>query len=68
MNINNNHYFFIIMITIEIMGGLGNQLFQIFTLLSTSIEHKIPFYLEYKEKSSRLDRPFLLGEFSTEFI
>ena len=63
MNINNNSYFFIIMITIEIMGGLGNQLFQIFTLLSTSIEHKIPFYLEYKEKSSRLDRPFYWENF-----
>ena len=63
MNINNNYYFFIIMLTIELMGGLGNQLFQIFTLLSTCIEHKIPFYLEYKEKSSRVDRPFYWKNF-----
>ena len=30
--------------TIEIMGGLGNQLFQIFTLISYSITNKSPFY------------------------
>ena len=34
--------------TIEIMGGLGNQLFQIFTLLAYSIKAKIPFYFEDK--------------------
>ena len=45
------------MITIEIMGGLGNQLFQIFTLISYSLIHKIPFYFEIKE-STRIDRPF----------
>jgi len=31
-------------ITAEIMGGLGNQLFQIFTLLAYSFRQKIPFY------------------------
>jgi len=45
------------MITIEIMGGLGNQLFQIFTLISYSLTYKIPFYFEIKE-STRIDRPF----------
>jgi hypothetical protein len=30
--------------TIEIMGGLGNQLFQIFALLAYSFRHKTPFY------------------------
>jgi hypothetical protein len=34
--------------TIEIMGGLGNQLFQIFTLISYSIKTKKPFYFENK--------------------
>jgi hypothetical protein len=34
--------------TIEIMGGLGNQLFQIFTLISYSIKSKKPFYFENK--------------------
>lgn len=34
--------------TIEIMGGLGNQLFQIFTLLSYSIKSRKPFYFENK--------------------
>ena len=45
------------MITIEIMGGLGNQLFQIFAVLSYSLKHKIPFYFELKQ-SNRSDRPF----------
>lgn len=36
-------------ITINIMGGLGNQLFQIFTLIATSMEYGIEFYLpDYK--------------------
>ena len=30
--------------TIEIMGGLGNQLFQIFALLAYCLRHKKPFY------------------------
>ena len=46
------------MITTHIMGGLGNQLFQIFTLISTSITSKIPFYFEYVERPDRNDRPF----------
>jgi len=33
-------------ITVELMGGLGNQLFQIFTLIATSIDCKIPFYFK----------------------
>ena len=36
-------------ITINIMGGLGNQLFQIFTLIATSMEYDIDFFLpDYK--------------------
>jgi pterin-4a-carbinolamine dehydratase len=30
--------------TTEIMGGLGNQLFQIFNLLAYTLRHRIPFY------------------------
>jgi hypothetical protein len=30
--------------TTEIMGGLGNQLFQIFNLMAYSFRHKTPFY------------------------
>lgn len=33
------------MITIFLKGGLGNQLFQIFTLIAYSIENKHPFFL-----------------------
>jgi len=41
-------------ITIEIMGGLGNQLFQLFTLISYSLKAKKPFYIE--------DKPITCGE------
>lgn len=34
------------MVTIEIMGGLGNQLFQIFALISFSLKYKRTFYFE----------------------
>ena len=30
--------------TVEIMGGLGNQLFQIFALLAYCLRYKNPFY------------------------
>lgn len=33
------------MITVDLKGGLGNQMFQIFTLISCSIEQKNPFYI-----------------------
>jgi glycosyl transferase family 25 len=36
------------MLTIELMGGLGNQLFQIFTLISYSKKYNQPFLLEKK--------------------
>lgn len=41
-------------ITIGLMGGLGNQLFQLFTLISYSIESKKPFYIE--------DKPITCGD------
>lgn len=37
------------MITCELMGGLGNQLFQIFTVISYSIKHGLPFTFRYSE-------------------
>ena len=40
------------MIYIEIMGGLGNQLFQIFTGISYSIDNKTPFKIKFNKKSS----------------
>ena len=33
-------------VTIELMGGLGNQLFQIFTLIAYSLDTKNSFYIE----------------------
>ena len=37
------------MITHNLMGGLGNQLFQIFTTIALAIETAQPFYFIYKE-------------------
>ena len=37
------------MITCNIMGGLGNQMFQICTTISYSIQHQIPFGFLYSE-------------------
>ena len=51
------------MITIEVMGGLGNQLFQIFTLIHLSLEENIPFYFDSRSKPSRNDRPFYWNNF-----
>ena len=36
------------MITTEVMGGLGNQLFQIFSLISYSIDNNINFFIQDK--------------------
>ena len=38
------------MIYIEIMGGLGNQLFQIFTGISYSIDNKTQFKIKFNKK------------------
>uniref|UniRef100_A0A6C0F0C6 Alpha-1,2-fucosyltransferase n=1 Tax=viral metagenome TaxID=1070528 RepID=A0A6C0F0C6_9ZZZZ len=37
------------MITIDIRGGLGNQLFQIFTLISYSYNNNLPYFFEDKD-------------------
>lgn len=37
------------MITAEILGGLGNQMFILFTLIAYSLENKVVFYLEDKD-------------------
>jgi hypothetical protein len=36
-------------ITIFLMGGLGNQLFQIFVTISTALKYKIPFKFVYSD-------------------
>jgi hypothetical protein len=46
------------MITIHLMGGLGNQLFQIFAVLAYSLEHGHPFLFPYSERlTSGVERP-----------
>ena len=37
------------MISCELMGGLGNQLFQIFTTISYAMKHRQPFIFLYKD-------------------
>lgn len=52
------------MLTIDIIGGLGNQLFQIFALISSSLKSNVPFYLPYYEyTSSGLTRPTYWNNF-----
>lgn len=41
------------MLTVELMGGLGNQLFQIFTLMAYSKKYNQPFLLEKKSNCER---------------
>lgn len=47
------------MITIELMGGLGNQLFQIFALISYSMQNKSSFYIE--------DKPIAIGSRKVQY-
>ena len=37
------------MITCQLMGGLGNQLFQICTVISYAITYNMPFSFKYEE-------------------
>ena len=48
------------MITIDLMGGLGNQLFQIFFILNLFLEKKISFYFPFSKNDlvSPLDNSF----------
>lgn len=50
------------MITINVMGGLGNQLFQIFTLISYSIDQKNPFFFGKLNEPPK-DRPYYWNNF-----
>jgi hypothetical protein len=51
-------------LSVYIQGGLGNQLFQIFALISASLKHKIPFKIPYYEQTSAgLQRPTYWSNF-----
>ena len=54
------------MLTTNVMGGLGNQLFQIFALINLSLKNKIAFYFE-KDDSKRTpgitNRPYYWENF-----
>ena len=49
------------MITIHLMGGLGNQLFQIFACISYCLRHKLPFKIPENKRDLKSaqgsDRP-----------
>ena len=45
------------MITCRLMGGLGNQLFQIFVTIAHSIHNKIPFTFIYSNRDTTRTRP-----------
>jgi hypothetical protein len=66
-------------LTINLMGGLGNQLFQIFTTLSLALKYKIPFKFKYSDiLTTGINRPtywnnflkslkvFTLSDFNTD--
>ena len=44
------------MITHSLCGGLGNQLFQIFTVIALAIQTKQPFYFIYQETTEGITR------------
>jgi hypothetical protein len=49
------------MISCELMGGLGNQLFQIFATISYAMKHRHAFYFLYKDNLG--DRPTYWNNF-----
>ena len=58
------------MIYIELMGGLGNQLFQIFTTIAYSLKYKIPFKIksEKADKISPVDNKSLRPVYWDNFL
>ena len=46
------------MITIELMGGLGNQLFQVFALISYAKNNKSSYYIQDKEITFGTEKDF----------
>jgi len=50
------------MITSQIMGGLGNQLFQIFNLISYSLTNNVAFHFEPQHQVKK-ERPFYWDNF-----
>lgn len=49
-------------ITTHVMGGIGNQLFQIFNLISYALTQKVNFFFESRHPD-RADRPFYWDTF-----
>lgn len=45
-------------VLVYLQGGLGNQLFQIFTLLGYSFRNRIPFFIPYKKRSEMSQHGF----------
>lgn len=56
------------MLSVYFMGGLGNQLFQLFTLIALSIEYHQPYVLPYEEVlTTGIHRPTYWSTFLNRF-
>ncbi len=44
-------------VTADIMGGLGNQLYQVFAAMAYSMQHNVPFVFPYSDKDKTGTRP-----------
>jgi len=59
------------MITCNLMGGLGNQLFQIFTTISYSLKYKKEFaflYTEYLGTGNTIQRKTYWNTFKKKYL
>ena len=54
-------------VSIHLMGGLGNQLFQIFAVLSYCLEHSYKLVMPYSEEFHWGAIPFCEVFFSRQF-
>lgn len=51
-------------LTVHLMGGLGNQLFQIFTTISNALKYKVPFKFAYSDMlTTGMNRPTYWNNF-----
>ena len=55
-------------VTGNLMGGLGNQLFQIFTIISYSYKHKIDFILPKYKIGKGIDNYSIRSDYSNTLL
>ena len=47
----------VLLLTCKLKGGLGNQLFQIFTTIAYGLEHNLNFFFQFSDKSHSIFAP-----------